>query len=166
MEQARRSADARDAGRNTRPSGLAARLAEFNATPLSDTARRAALLKTMLGTSNGVVVQPPFSVELGTNLHFDEACFVGPGCVIQDHAPVRIGSFTQIAADVRILTAPPAGPPAAPVTIGRNVWIGAGATLGPGVTLGDDAIVAAGAVVLGDVAEGATVAGNPARPLG
>ena len=165
MEQARRSADTLDAGRNTRPSGLAALLAEFNATPVSDTARRAALLKTMLGTSNGVVVQPPFSVELGTNLHFDEACFVGPGCVIQDHAPVRIESFTQIAADVRILTVTPAGPPA-PVTLGRNVWIGAGATLGPGVTLGDDAIIAAGAVVLGDVAEGATVAGNPARPLG
>jgi maltose O-acetyltransferase len=166
MESARRSADARDADRKTRPSGIAAMLSEFNATAVSDTARRAALLKKILGTSNGVVIEPPFSVELGTNIHFDEACFVGPGSVIEDHAPVRIGSFTQIAANVRIRTVSPAGPPAAPVMIGRNVWIGAGATVCAGVTLGDDAIVAAGAVVLSDVAEGATVAGNPARPLG
>ena len=87
-------------------------------------------------------------------------------CVIDDDAPVRIGSFTQIAVGVRILTVPLDGGSPGPVTIGRNVWIGAGATVCAGVTLGDDAIVAAGAVVLSEVAEGATVAGNPARPLG
>ena len=166
MEQARRSADGRDADRRTRSPGIAAMLAEFNATAPADTSRRATLLKKILGTGTGVVIHPPFQAEVGTNIHFDEACFVGAGCVIDDHAPVRIGSFTQIAAGVRILTVPPEGGSAGAVTIGRNVWIGAGATVCAGVTLGDDAIVAAGAVVLSDVAEGATVAGNPARPLG
>jgi len=51
----------------------------------------------------------------------------------------------------------------APVTIGRNVWIGRGAVLLPGVTIGDHAVVAAGAIVTKDVPAAAVVAGNPAR---
>jgi acetyltransferase-like isoleucine patch superfamily enzyme len=43
--------------------------------------------------------------------------------------------------------------------------IGANATLLPGVTIGRDALVAAGAVVVRDVAEGEVVAGNPARHI-
>lgn len=35
----------------------------------------------------------------------------------------------------------------APITIGRNVWIGANVTILKGVTVGDDAIVAAASVV-------------------
>lgn len=43
--------------------------------------------------------------------------------------------------------------------------IGANATLLPGVIVGRDALVAAGAVVVRDVAEGEVVAGNPARRI-
>ena len=49
-----------------------------------------------------------------------------------------------------------------PVAIGSNVWIGAHAVILPGVSLGDGAIVAAGAVVTGDVPSGDIVAGVPA----
>jgi maltose O-acetyltransferase len=49
--------------------------------------------------------------------------------------------------------------------IGRNVWIDGGAILLPGVTVADDAVIGAGSVVTRDVVPGATVAGNPARPL-
>ena len=51
----------------------------------------------------------------------------------------------------------------APIVVGRNVWIGAGATILQGVTIGDDAVVAAGAVVTGDVPPAVLVAGVPAR---
>jgi acetyltransferase-like isoleucine patch superfamily enzyme len=53
----------------------------------------------------------------------------------------------------------------APVTIGRNVWIGANATILAGVTIGDDAVVAAASVVTKDVPARAIVVGSPARVL-
>jgi UDP-2-acetamido-3-amino-2,3-dideoxy-glucuronate N-acetyltransferase len=45
----------------------------------------------------------------------------------------------------------------------KNASIGANATLLPGVVIGRHAMVGAGAVVVGDVPEGAIVVGNPAR---
>jgi len=47
----------------------------------------------------------------------------------------------------------------------RGASIGAGAVLLPGVTVGEHALVGAGAVVTHNVEAGATVVGNPARPL-
>jgi UDP-2-acetamido-3-amino-2,3-dideoxy-glucuronate N-acetyltransferase len=47
----------------------------------------------------------------------------------------------------------------------RGATIGSGATILGGVRIGAGATVGAGAVVTKDVAAGATVVGNPARPL-
>lgn len=51
------------------------------------------------------------------------------------------------------------------VRLGLRGWVGANATILPGRSIGDDAVVGAGAVCLEDVANGLTVAGNPARLL-
>ena len=85
---------------------------------------------------------------------------------LRTRPPVRIGSVTQISATVRIRAVHSDGGVPAPVTIDRNVWISAGTPVCAGVAIGNDAFVTAGAVVLSDVAKGATVAGNPASPLG
>ena len=52
-----------------------------------------------------------------------------------------------------------------PVRIGNDVWIGANATILSGVCIGDGAVIAAGAVVVEDVAPYAIVAGVPARAV-
>ncbi len=54
----------------------------------------------------------------------------------------------------------------ADIVIGDDVWVGAKAVLLPGARLGDGVVVAAGAVVRGEVAPFAVVAGVPARVVG
>lgn len=52
---------------------------------------------------------------------------------------------------------------AKPVTIGNNVWIGTAAIVLPGTNIGDHSIVAAGAVVSGEIPPKVIVGGIPAR---
>ncbi|GAB2871213.1 hypothetical protein GCM10027026_22130 [Myroides odoratimimus subsp. xuanwuensis] len=52
-----------------------------------------------------------------------------------------------------------------PVVIGSGSWIGHGAILLPGTTIGRNAVVAAGSVVRGEVADNAIVGGSPARVI-
>ncbi|WP_240796412.1 acyltransferase [Streptomyces sp. RFCAC02] len=54
-------------------------------------------------------------------------------------------------------------PRMAPVTIGAGSWIGTGAVILPGSAVGRNAVVAAGAVVRGEVPDHAVAAGVPAR---
>ena len=50
-----------------------------------------------------------------------------------------------------------------PTVVKRRAAIGTGAIIMPGVTIGEGAVVGAGSVVTKDVADGAVVAGVPAR---
>lgn len=51
------------------------------------------------------------------------------------------------------------------VRIGKRAWIAPSATVLNQLTIGDDAVVGLGAVVVRNVEAGATVVGNPAKPL-
>ena len=157
--------------RRRRAQGL---MRDYNATVYGDDAARAQVLDALLGSWNGAVIRPPFHVDYGENIHFGPECFVNFGTVILDVCEVRIGARCQIGPYVQILTPDHPREAAAratgaewgrSITIGADVWIGGGAILLPGVRVGDGAIIGAGAVVTRDVAAGATVAGNPARPI-
>ena len=52
-----------------------------------------------------------------------------------------------------------------PVTIEDGVWIGSRAIICPGVTIGHDAVIAAGSVVMRNVAPFTMVCGNPAHRI-
>jgi maltose O-acetyltransferase len=151
-------------------------MARYSDLALTDPAARRALLEEGLGAvGEGSVVRPPFHVDYGYNIRLGRGVFLNYGCMVLDVVAVEIGDLTQIGPGVQVLTPDHPRDPVErrsglefgrPVRIGANVWIGGGAILLPGVTVGDDAIIGAGAVVTRVVLPGATVGGNPARPIG
>lgn len=134
----------------------------------------AALAGLMAHVGHEVRIEAPFHCAYGVNIHLGDHVYMNAGCTILDTAPVRIGAHSMLGPQVQIYcpqhhkdrTKRTAGlEQAAPVTIGREVWIGGGAIILPGVVIGDGAIVGAGSVVTRDVPEDATAVGNPARVL-
>ena len=98
--------------------------------------------------------------------------FVNGDCYIDATAEVRLGDQVHLGPGVRILTTShEIGPPerrastltAAPVEVGDGAWLGAGSIVLPGSRVGAGCIVAAGAVVDGELEPGALYGGVPAR---
>jgi len=85
----------------------------------------------------------------------EDEVFVGHGVLfINDRYPrATSGGRPQTEADWQVV----------PTRVKRGASIGGGAVILCGVTIGEGALVGAGAVVTRDVADGATVAGVPAR---
>jgi maltose O-acetyltransferase len=128
----------------------------------------------MASVADSATLEAPFHCAYGVNITLGEKVFLNAGCCILDTAAVRIGNSTMMGPAVQIYCAEHHKDPgkravgleiAKPVTIGSRVWIGGGAVILAGVSIGDDAIVGAGSVVTRDVPAGATVVGNPAKPV-
>jgi len=96
--------------------------------------------------------------------------FVGPGAIVNpgarllDHAIINSGAIIEhdclIAENAHIAPGAVLG---GGVSVGNDTLIGLGARVLPGVTIGRGCVVGAGAVVTGDVADGETVVGCPAK---
>lgn len=136
----------------------------------------APLLRALLaGVGSDTFIEAPFHCAYGFNITLGDQVYLNAGCTILDSGPVVIGARTMLGPNVQIYCAQhhknaarrAAGQEIAhAVRIGEDVWIGGAAVLMPGVTIGSGAIIGAGSVVTRDVAAGATVVGNPARPTG
>jgi maltose O-acetyltransferase len=149
-------------------------MVRYNAALAATPSDRHALLCERLGhVGKDAVIRPPFFCDYGYNIRLGDGVFLNFNCVILDVVEVTIGDRTQIGPAVQIYAAD--HPRDAEtrsqglefgrkVRIGSDVWIGGGAIILPGVTIGNGAVIGAGSVVTRDVAEGATVMGNPARP--
>ena len=94
-----------------------------------------------------------------------------PGCYIQGLGRIRIGNYTQISANVGIISSnhdvyDNRIHVKNEVNIGEYCWLGMGVVVLPGVELGDFTVVGAGAIVTKSFQEGyCVVAGNPARVI-
>ncbi|WP_216330574.1 sugar O-acetyltransferase [Rhizobium sp. X9] len=148
---------------------------QHNTMPPDERGTMAPLLGALFAASGeGAFIEAPFHCAYGFNINLGQNVYLNTGCTILDSAKVSIGDGSMLGPAVQIYCAEHHLDPvprsqgieiAKPVTIGRDVWIGGGAILLAGITIGDGAIVGAGSVVTRDVPPGATVVGNPARPI-
>lgn len=100
-------------------------------------------------------------------------CLLAPGVAISSAESIVIEDACMLAADVVISDSDWHGTYnrtrpfrcSAPVHLKRNAWIGLRAMVLKGVTVGENSIVAAGSVVVEDVADNTIVGGNPAKVI-
>ena len=115
---------------------------------------------------------PPFYTDCGKNINVGKNVFINSGCRFQDQGGITIGDGALIGHNAVLATLNHDIDPRkrstmhpAPITIGKDVWIGANATVVPGVDIGDGAIIAAGAVVTQNVPPNVIAGGVPAKVL-
>ncbi|MEU2790326.1 acyltransferase [Streptomyces sp. NPDC007100] len=108
----------------------------------------------ILTLGNGVVLGRGSHVIADVRLTIGDDCFFGPGVYV---------TTTNHSYDDPELPVGKQWPRSEPVEIGPGSWIGTGAVILPGARLGRNVVVAAGAVVRGQVPDHSVVAGAPAR---
>ncbi len=151
-------------------------LCEYNLTKPSETEKRAAMLKEMLGDcGEGVYIEAPFFSNFGGHhCHIGKMVYANYNLTCVDDTHIYIGDYTMIGPNVTIATAAhPILPELReklyqfnmPVHIGKCCWLGAGVIIMPGITIGDNTVIGAGSVVTKDIPANVVAVGNPCRVM-
>lgn len=142
--------------------------------------RREDILDELIGSrGENTWINSPIFVDYGENIHLGRNVEINMNCTFLDCNTITIGDYSGIGPNVQIYAV---GHPinaaerlsedgtlwrcySAPVTIGRNVWIGGGAIILPGVTIGDNTTIGARSVVTKSVPANCLAVGNPCRVI-
>ena len=155
---------------------------EYNQADTTDAELLNRILDQLLGSrGKNLWITAPIFVDYGENIHFGDNCEVNMNCVFLDCNKITIGDNSGIGPNVQIYAVGhPVDPKerlndnlgetlgtwktsSAPVTIGKNVWIGGGSIILPGVTIGDNTTIGAGSVVSKSIPANCLAVGNPCR---
>ncbi len=123
-------------------------------------------------TGQGILIEPPFYCDYGSNIILGNNVFFNFNCVVLDVVPVIIGSGVLFGPAVQIYTA--THPLSVKerklglelgkqIVIGDDVWVGGGTIICPGVLIGARSVIGAGSVVTKNIEEGVIAVGNPCR---
>ncbi len=157
---------------------------KFNRIPVWRKKSRCRAMEKLIPSSAGkqLGIFAPFYCEYGVNIHVGKECFINYNCVFLDVSPITLGDGVLIGSSVTLAT--PNHPflaeerlcadypdgrhdleYSAPITIEDGCWICSGAVICGGVTIGKNSIIAAGAVVTGDIPDNCLAGGVPARVI-
>ncbi|WP_158223383.1 DapH/DapD/GlmU-related protein [Mucilaginibacter sp. MD40] len=118
-----------------------------------------------VGLYRGFEVRSPWKMSIGHDT------IIGHKALLDARMGLSIGSNVNLSNEVMIWTlhhdynSPDFAQAGAPVVIEDYTWVCSRAIILPGVTIGKGAVVAAGAVVTGDVAPYTVVGGIPAKKI-
>ena len=160
-------------------------LARLNATNITDSATRDALLRQMLGSIGKYSsIDINFHCECGKHIFIGDTVIINMNCTFLDDNIIKIGNNVLIAPNVQLYTAThPINAnerfvndwdersvdlffrtKALPITIEDNVWIG-GTIVLPGITIGRNSVIGAGSVVTKSIPTYSVAVGNPCRVI-
>jgi acetyltransferase-like isoleucine patch superfamily enzyme len=115
----------------------------------------------ILSCKNGdIVVDDEANIGFNTEIFSASTVHVGRKVLIAAYTYLVGGDHLYDRVDVPVLDQ---GRTAAGIDIGDHVWLGAHVVVADGSRIGRDAIVGAGAVVMGEIPEYAIAVGTPAR---
>lgn len=152
------------------------KLYDFNATRPSEGAKRAEIMKEMLGdVGENCYIEPPFYANWGgKHVHFGNNVYANFSLTCVDDGHIYVGDKVMFGPNVTLATP---NHPIQPglrekayqfnkdIHIGNNVWIGANTVVVPGVTIGDNSVIGAGSVVTKDIPANVVAVGNPCKVL-
>jgi len=133
---------------------------------------RATLLRLFGASIPGpVVIFPTAKITFPWKLTLAPHSMVGPHVKLYNLAPIRLESGANISQHAHLC----AGShdfarwsmplTTAPITVGKNAWLGADVFVGPGVTIGELAVVGARSVVVHDLPARQVCVGSPCRAV-
>jgi acetyltransferase-like isoleucine patch superfamily enzyme len=118
-----------------------------------------------------VTMHYPFNITIGTEVFINRGVNItapapvtlGDHCLIGPYAVLNSGNHRFADGKRRIRDQ---GHDLAPITVGRDAWLGAHVTVLAGARIGEGAVVGAGAVVTRDIPDHSVAVGVPARVIG
>ena len=137
---------------------------------IGDLKVRRAILDQYNESASAPIIHP--TAIIAPDAELDEGVFVAPGAIIHTGAKIRAHAIINTGAIIehdcvigQNAHIAPAATLAGATVVGHDTLVGIGSTTLPETKIGSNCTIGAGSVVIRDIADSITAAGNPAKTL-